>query len=213
MRCLARGASGLTSTRHSRRSVPTVDAHPRPRRGPIRWKVVVAATAPWTGEVYHTHPGHQRRPFVGVEAFCGALIASTSWSLAPQARPDEDESVAELLPSAADEPTCPSHPPCMTVPAGPADNGKFIIAANSPWCGRLYRTRPGMRQFEFATFDEFMRALVTITRWRVGVVGDLAVGANDSREVAGIDGNRRSVDTARLVGYEVRQRVGDVGTR
>lgn len=120
----------------------------------ITWKLIVAAEAPWVGEIYHTRPGNQRHRFNSVEEFCGALLEVTGWPLDMSAPPS----------------TRHSYPHGHRLRSGLVGESasakrKFIVAAHAAWMGEIYRTRPGLRRFPFATFEEFLLAVLSITGW------------------------------------------------
>jgi hypothetical protein len=128
----------------------------------VAWKLVVAAEAPWTGVIYHTRPG-QRFRFSTVETFCGALLALTGWTIqAPS-------------PDVTDHSTTSNRTPgyrrngrrsrSKLIGENLSANRKFIVAADAPWTGEIYRTRPGLGHFHFGTFEGFLRAVLDITDW------------------------------------------------
>jgi hypothetical protein len=150
-------------------------SEPPPKSLPVAWKLIVATDGPWLGEIYDTRPGHRRRGFGSVETFCSALLAVTGWSL--------------QLPGAVDD-AAPEGRVAGRSPAGgrrlrsglPHESylskGKFIVAADVPWTGEIYRTRPGLRHFRFASFDDFLRAVLEVTGWPfVCAVGQDYAGA------------------------------------
>ncbi|WP_156448274.1 hypothetical protein [Mycobacterium sp. NAZ190054] len=118
----------------------------------MTWKLIVAAEAPWTGELYTTRPGRDRVAFTSVESFCAALLAVTDWPLRAQS-------------DAAD--AAPVHRARRPRPRRDTQSHtrKFIVAANRPWIGEVYRTRPGMGHLHFGTFEQFLRAVLDITGW------------------------------------------------
>lgn len=112
-------------------------------------KLVVAADAPWSGELYGTRPGRRRFPFSDVETFCGALLAATDWPIGME-RPGADHVAA-----------CASRHPLRSAVAPE----KFIVSAHAPWTGELYRTRAGLGRFPFDTFEGFLGAMLDVTGW------------------------------------------------
>jgi hypothetical protein len=121
------------------------------------WKLIVAAEAPWTGEVYHTRPGNHRHHFDSIESFCAGFLAVTGWPLH----------------ALSAEPTGAPHPPNRhslrpkLLRENPSGKHKFIVAAEQPWIGQVYRTRPGLGRLHFTTFEDFLRSVVTLTGWSV----------------------------------------------
>lgn len=69
-----------TTTREQlpQRSEETAEAPREPRR-PTRWKLVVAADEPWSGEIYETRAGRRRESFDGPAEFIEALMRLTDW--------------------------------------------------------------------------------------------------------------------------------------
>lgn len=119
----------------------------------VAWKLVIAAETPWTGELYLTRPGRQRLEFSTVETFCSAVLAITGWPLhAPSA-------------AGTDQPPQQTRPQSRRCREKPSAKRKFIVAAEEPWTGHLYRTRPGLGHLHFATFEQFLRAVLDITGW------------------------------------------------
>ncbi|MGV9797118.1 hypothetical protein ACWDTP_03535 [Mycobacterium sp. NPDC003449] len=56
----------------------------RPRRRPdTKQKFIVAASAPWYGEIYPTRPGLKRFGFTTFEEFLRGVLDITGWSLDP----------------------------------------------------------------------------------------------------------------------------------
>ncbi|MDV3125350.1 hypothetical protein M1247_10540 [Mycobacterium sp. 21AC1] len=119
----------------------------------MAWKLIVAAEAPWTGELYLTRPGHQRLPFNTVETFCSAVLAVTAWPLHAASA------------AGAGQPPQNARPRVGRCREKPSTKRKFIVAADEPWAGHLYRTRPGLGHLPFATFEQFLRAVLDITGW------------------------------------------------
>ena len=129
----------------------------------MAWKLVVAAEAPWNGEMYHTHPGRQRLHFSTVETFCGALLAATGWPI-QAASPDLTDHSTTRDGTAGGRRNGRRSRPRPTSENSSAKR-KFIIAADEPWTGDIYRTRPGLGHFHFGTFEGFLRAVLNITDW------------------------------------------------
>ncbi|MGE2836052.1 hypothetical protein [Mycobacterium sp. SMC-4] len=117
-------------------------------------KLIVAADAPWSGELYCTRPGRERIGFSSVESFCAAVLAVTGWPLRAQADPAE----AEHADRAA-----PRRPRVRRDQRSAAR--KFIVTASRSWTGEIYRTTPGMGHLHFGTFEQFLRAVMDITGW------------------------------------------------
>lgn len=135
---------------------PDRDVPPKPIR--VAWKLIVAAEAPWTGEVYSTRPGRDRSRFSTVETFCAALLTITGWPLHAHTDGANTSSLGHR-PSAAR----PSR--SRVGRAESALTRKFIVAADQPWIGEMYRTRPGLGHLQFGTFEEFLLAVLHITGW------------------------------------------------
>ncbi|CAN5696215.1 hypothetical protein BH09ACT8_BH09ACT8_32830 [soil metagenome] len=129
----------------------------------MEWKLVIAADAPWTGEIYRTHPGRQRLRFSTVETFCGALLAVTGWPLQAPSGDLSDHSTTRRRASAnrRNDRRSGSRPASENL----SWTRKLIVAADQPWVGEMYRTRPGLGHFPFGTFEEFLRAVLDITDW------------------------------------------------
>ena len=138
------------------------ESHPGPTPKSPRavWKLIVAADAPWRGEIYHTRPGHQRLPFSSVETFCSALLAVTGWPL-KMSTPE-----AVDTPAASNQVTRNRFGSKLRheIQTG---KGKFIVAADAAWTGEIYRTRPGLGRVHFMTFEEFLRAVLGVTGWQL----------------------------------------------
>ncbi|MDN4517146.1 hypothetical protein QYF68_04815 [Mycolicibacterium austroafricanum] len=117
-------------------------------------KLIVAADAPWSGELYSTRPGRDRVGFTSVESFCAAVLAVTGWPLGAQADPAD----AAPLGRAA------SRRPKLRRDQKSAAR-KFIVTASRPWTGEMYRTTPGMGHLHFGTFEQFLRAVMDLTGW------------------------------------------------
>lgn len=137
----------------------------------MAWKLIVATEAPWTGELYHARLGHQRLKFNTVESFCSAVLATTGWPLHVSSG------------GGAEQP-----PPTITRQrrSGRSEmlscKRKFIVAAQEPWAGHVYRTQPGLGHLHFATFEQFLRAVLDITSWSLdGATG----GQHDEYAVSG----------------------------
>jgi hypothetical protein len=113
----------------------------------MAWKLIVAAEKPWTGEIYHTRPGHRRPRFTTPETFCLALLEITAWPL-----PTTESTLRQR------QSTRPSR-------VGEAGKTKFVVSAHAPWTGEVYRTRPGLGRLSFATFEECVRAVTGVTGW------------------------------------------------
>lgn len=124
----------------------------------MAWKLIVAAEAPWTGELYQTRLGRQRLEFSTVETFCSAVLATTGW---PLRAPCSGE---------ADQTSPPTWPTRCARAERLSDKRKFIVTAEEPWVGSMYRTRPGLGHFHFATFEQFLRAVLDITDWTLGEI-------------------------------------------
>jgi hypothetical protein len=124
---------------------------------PAAWKLIVAAEAPWVGEVYHSRPGHSRQRFTTPETFCTAVLGVTDWSLTP----------ASTRGSTSSGTGRHHRPRSIPLSQTPSTTGKFIVAADVPWGGEIYRTRPGLGRFRFSTFEEFLRAVLSITAWPI----------------------------------------------
>jgi hypothetical protein len=123
------------------------------RTSSVAWKLIVAADAPWTGELYPTRPGRDRVDFTSVESFCAALLAVTEWPLPAQSDPTDASSLAARR-------RMPRRRPDEQSSAR-----KFIVTASRPWTGEMYRTRPGLGHLHFGTFEQFLRAVMDITGW------------------------------------------------
>lgn len=120
---------------------------------PVAWKIIVATEAPWVGEVYHTRPGNHRHRFDSLESFCGQFLAVTGWplhSVSPEPAP-HPIGRHSLSPKLLRENASGKH--------------KFIVSADQPWTGQVYRTRPGLGRLHFTTFEGFLRSVVTLTGW------------------------------------------------
>lgn len=133
---------------------------PLPRNPVVAWKLVVAAEAPWIGEIYPTRNGGQRLRFSTAETFCGALLAVTGWPIHEPRRDFTDHSTStpagkRSVRRARSRPTSER----------PSTKRKFIVAADEPWTGDIYRTRPGLGHFHFGTFEDFLRAILDLTEW------------------------------------------------
>jgi hypothetical protein len=115
------------------------------------WKLVVAADAPWSGDLYSTRLGRRRFAFSSLETFCGALLAATDWPIGMASAASETRRGNKAR---------PSHPFGSAAAAG-----KLIVSANAPWTGVLYRTRPGLGHFPFDTFEGFFGAMLDVTGW------------------------------------------------
>jgi len=132
------------------------------------WKLIVAAPGPWSGEIYHTRPGQLRQRFSTIETFCSAFLAITGWSLPPNAsgpadpgptgREEAGARSASRRRSARHSRSGLFHEPDSVI-------RKFVVAAEKPWQGEIYRTRPGLKHFRFTTFEQFLRAVQQITGW------------------------------------------------
>jgi hypothetical protein len=121
---------------------------------PVLWKLIVAAEAPWAGEIYHTRPGNHRVRFDSVESFCGAVLEVTGWSLdLPAAASDR----RQARPARKSR----SHLFRETHTAA----RKFIIAADAPWSGEMYRTQPGLGHIHFTSFETMLRTVLDVTGW------------------------------------------------
>jgi hypothetical protein len=132
----------------------------------VAWKLIVAADAPWLGEIYHTRPGNQRHRFDSVEAFCGALLAVTGWPLHALT----SEPAGSARPPAAGDLRATGHQLKSKLLRGNSSGKhKFIVAADSPWVGEMYLTRPGLGRLQFTTFEGFLRSVVTMTGWTMAV--------------------------------------------
>lgn len=131
------------------------------RPAPVTWKLIVAVDAPWTGQMYSTRPGRDRIAFDSVESFCAAMLSLTDWPL--QARSD----------GAGAPHRAPGTRRRTVARRGEqAQTRKFIVAADRPWTGELYRTRPGLGHLHFGTFEQFLRAVMDITGWSLECRGD-----------------------------------------
>ncbi|WP_197379320.1 hypothetical protein [Mycolicibacterium mengxianglii] len=150
-----------------------------PKSSAVAWKLVVAVEGPWVGEIYRTRPGRDRHQFTNMESFCVALLSVTGWTLdvcSPAAAAGsaataggDDGARAGNRRRASD-----------TISA----RGKFIVAADEPWGGEMYRTRPGLGRFHFTSFEQMLRSVVGITGWPLESSArreDVAPGAGFSR--------------------------------
>jgi hypothetical protein len=126
------------------------------------WKLVVAADAPWSGDLYSTRLGRRRFAFSSLETFGGALLAATDWpiGMAPPRADHLDAAASAASDTRRGNEGRPSHPFGSAAAAG-----KFIVSANAPWTGVLYRTRPGLGHFPFDTFEGFFGAMLDVTGW------------------------------------------------
>ena len=155
----------------------TVLDHPSARdlplkSAPVAWKLIVAAESPWNGEIYTTRGGRRHLEFSTVETFGAALLAITGWPL-------ERDGGLRRGGSAARRPR-----PGVRCEY-PSPTGKFVIAADRPWSGEVYRTRPGLGRLPFDTFGDFLRAVLAITGWSLDDALPPAAGARPvSRRVA-----------------------------
>lgn len=126
-------------------------------------KFVIAAEAPWTGELYRTRAGKPRFRFRSVETFCCAFLTATKWEL--------DTSAATAATTTAPR---SSRAPYIRAHADSPTKQKFIVSTTAPWNGEIYWTQPGLMHVAFATFEEFLVAVLAITRWPLNWDQELA---------------------------------------
>lgn len=136
------------------------DSHTkRPR---ARWKLIIAAETPWHGEVYDTRPDHVRASFCSAEAFCRTIMEATGWDLELTAR-----RTPPLNPNARVR--AQGRGPRLAVAGAPPGSrpttGKIVLAADEPWSGELYLTRPGLARIRFTSFEELLVGVMQITGW------------------------------------------------
>jgi hypothetical protein len=148
------------------RPVAEAGAHQRrcqpPRTDAAARKLVVAADAPWQGEIYHTRPGRNRLRFSTLEEFCRATLAVTQWSVDATGSDGVDDPFAIGRDTQNARPVrSVSQRGCESV----SGKFKFIVAATAPWTGEMYRTRRGLGHYVFDTFEEFVSAVLQITGW------------------------------------------------
>lgn len=134
------------SVEHATHPQPRKGENSRPRRTKAARKVIVAATGTWEGELYLSQAAAGRYPFSGREEFCAAIAAATGWYSARSTGPG------------APLPRNP-HPQQAA-----AVVGKFIIAADAPWRGTVYRTTRGGRR-GFLCFEELLARGAAAMGW------------------------------------------------
>lgn len=115
-----------------------------------RCKLIVAAEAPWEGEMYRTRPGHQRLGFDSVETFCSSLLALTGWTL-PAPTEHRAPPAARFRPTVVGETR--------------SARQKFIVSATTSWTGEVYRTRPGLSHVGFTSFEQLLHAVLGVSGW------------------------------------------------
>lgn len=127
----------------------------RPR---VRWKLVIAAETVWNGEVYHTRSGHERASFCSVEAFCRTVMEVTGWPL---------DLAGDSHSSPALHARAQGRGPRLSLSDPRPNSRKIVLAADDPWCGELYLTRPGLARIRFTSFEELLVGVMQITGWSI----------------------------------------------
>ncbi|MCI4675811.1 hypothetical protein [Candidatus Mycolicibacterium alkanivorans] len=140
----------------------------------VSCKLIVAAEAPWAGEIYGTYPGRLRLRFSTLETFCSSLLAVTGWSIDATSPQKTDRATTPERTHSGRRKRCQPKPPPPY--ANPSTKRKFIIATHEPWSGEIYRTRPGLKHFHFGSFEGFLRAVLDITDWTLEPRNPLAAG-------------------------------------
>lgn len=136
------------------------------KRPLLQWKLIIAADTVWNGEIYHTRPGHQRSSFCSIEAFCRAVMEVTGWpldvALDRHGSPAQDAR-ARVRAQGRGPRLSLADPQPGSCPAG----RKIVLAADNPWSGELYLTRPGLARIRFTSFEEFLVGVMQITGWPI----------------------------------------------
>ncbi|MDL9948495.1 hypothetical protein QSJ19_23505 [Gordonia sp. ABSL11-1] len=123
----------------------------------------MAADGPWSGELYHTRPGHGRHGFDDLQSFCEAFLGATGWQIevSPPSGPDRNSGTdkqAAACQRSFQRTRCSTDIPTRS---------KFIIAADEQWRGEIYRTRPGLPHLGFESFEQFVLAVVRVSGWQL----------------------------------------------
>lgn len=150
-------------------TMPRKECADSPAKRPhVRWKIIILAESLWTGEAYHTRPGHERATFCSVESFCRAVMDITGWPLDlagnPPSQPELHAS-ARFPAQTRWLPLPPSDPRSASPPAG----RKIVLAADEAWSGELYLTRPGLARTRFTSVEQLLTGIARITDWPLTV--------------------------------------------
>jgi hypothetical protein len=57
--------------------------------------------------------------------------------------------------------------PQRNQPRTPASRWKLIMAADEPWQGEVYSTRPGGKRIHFSSLEELVIAIVEQSGWKI----------------------------------------------